>query len=185
MIILITGKPNTGKSTAIHKIVDMLGRKRCSGLLAEEILVNNERVGFSTYGIQSKDKITLAHVDIDKKYAVEIFGVDLKALESLSEKELDIALRDDKIKFIIVDEIGRMQVMSEKFRNLLDKIADSNKILIASICFEDEVEYIRDFKNRDDVELIILNEENRNEIPLKVIEEVNKDDDLYHESILI
>lgn len=176
MIYLITGKPNTGKSTAIHKIVDMLGRKRCSGLLAEEILENNERVGFSACGIQSNKKITMAHKNIDKEHAVEAFGVDLKALEELLDEEFSIG---SSTRFIIVDEIGRMQVMSRKFMELLDRIADSNKNVVGTICYEDEIEYIKEFKNKDNVELVVLDENNRDDIPLEIVSKLNRNDALY------
>lgn len=179
MITLTTGKPNTGKSTAIHKIAHMLGKKRCAGLLASEIIDNNDRVGFSTQGIRSGQSIVLAHKNIDKKYAVEDFGVDIKALEEVATREFDIALSDDSVKFIIIDEIGRMQVMSERFRQYLNQIRKSDKQVVATICYEDEIDYIRDFKKGDDIRLIVLDQSNRDNIPLEVIKDINKDDSLY------
>jgi len=36
-MILLTAPPRTGKSTAIRKIVNMLGREKCGGFYTEEI----------------------------------------------------------------------------------------------------------------------------------------------------
>ena len=179
MIVLISGKPNTGKSTALGKIIDLLGPPRCSGLLTEEILKDGERIGFSTCGLKCRKRIILAHKDFDKTYAVEDFGVDLSSLEKLMIEELETGSNDERTRFLIIDEIGRMQVMSKRFRELLDQIADSSKTLIASICYEDEIEYIRDFKKRDDVSLFVLNETNRNDLPTLLCKTICKDDQEY------
>ena len=179
MIILLTGKPNTGKSTAIKKIVNMLGPKRCAGLLAQEIRDDQERVGFLTRGIRTGEEVILAHKEIHFEYAVEDFGVDVSSFERVCHKELETALNDETVKFVIIDEIGRMQVMSPLFRELLAKLAASGKPLIATICHEDEIDFIRDFKKREDAELIELDPANRNQIPETVIRKVNRDDRLY------
>lgn len=185
MIALITGKPNTGKSTAVRKIIDQLGSLRCCGLLAEEILKDGERVGFETAGISCGEKIVLAHKELEKTWAVEDFGIDLTSLERLAAKEFETGLKDEKTRFIIIDEIGRMQVMSERFRQLLDQVAESSKSLIATICYEDEIEYIRDFKNREDVRLFVLNKEDRDELPLSVCGYVCNDDEEYLSKIAL
>ena len=75
MICLISGKPNTGKSTALRKIADFLGIKRCAGLLAQEIMKEGERIGFSSHGLLCNEDIILAHKEFSKDHAVEDFGV--------------------------------------------------------------------------------------------------------------
>ena len=183
MIYLISGKVGCGKSTALYRIVEMLGVKRCAGLLAGEILEEGERAGFSTLGLHSRRKIVLAHRDIDKTYAVEDFGVDLEAFEDLCRAEFTSAMSDDKIRFIIIDEIGRMQLMSEQFQRLLLEIAESDKTIIASICYEDDLAFVREFKEREDVRLFILNEESRSMIPLMIVREACSDDSVYLEKL--
>lgn len=179
MIYLISGRVASGKSTAVAKIADMLGVRRCAGLLAKEILESGRRVGFSSLGIHSRRQIVLAHHDIDKTFAVEEFGVDLEAFEDLCRAEFTSVMSEEKIPFIIVDEIGRMQLLSEQFERLLSQIAESDKTLIASICYDDDLDFVREFKQREDAKLFLLNEENRDHTPLKIVEEVCQDDDIY------
>lgn len=45
-MLLLTALPRTGKSTAIKKIVNMLGPNNCGGFYTEEIRENDDRVGF-------------------------------------------------------------------------------------------------------------------------------------------
>ena len=157
--------------------MDMLGRKRCCGILAEEILKDGERIGFRSCGIRSKKSVILAHKEIDTGFYVEDFGVDLRALDDLCEEEFRCIT--EKTRFILLDEIGRMQTMSENFVALLEKLSNSSRTLVASICLEDEIPYIRDFKKREGNRLYLLDESNRDRIPLEVCRTVNANDEAY------
>ena len=42
-MILLTALPHTGKSTAIKKIIELLGTSNCGGFYTEEIRENDER----------------------------------------------------------------------------------------------------------------------------------------------
>ncbi|MBQ6478672.1 MAG: hypothetical protein IJI44_04800 [Erysipelotrichaceae bacterium] len=178
MIVLLTGKPGIGKSTALSRITDMLGRRRCAGLLAKEILKDGERVGFSSYGLKCRESVILAHKEFRTGFFIEDFGVDPKALDELCEKEYTAA-QDKQVHFMILDEIGRMQMMSQGFKRLLEKMAECEKHLIATICLEDEIEYIREFKKRGGVRLFVLDEDNRKDVPLEVCRLVGGDDEVY------
>ena len=184
MIVLLTGRPGIGKSTALSRIADMLGRRRCAGLLAKEILRDGERIGFSSYGLRCKESVVLAHKEIRTGRYIEDFGVDPEALDGLCEKE-SAAAEDKEVRLVVLDEIGRMQMMSEGFKRLLEKTADSSRHLIATICLEDEIEYIREFKKREGVRLFVLDEENREEIPLEVCRLVCGDDEVYLSKIAL
>ena len=53
-MILLTALPRTGKSTAIKKIVNMLGKDNCGGFYTEEIRDDGERVGFRICTLSGK-----------------------------------------------------------------------------------------------------------------------------------
>ena len=84
-MILLTGKPNTGKSTAINTLIHLLGKDNCAGFYTKEILKDKERVGFRTYTLSDRDFI-FAHIDLPKTYAVENFGVDIDSFEKIALK---------------------------------------------------------------------------------------------------
>ena len=185
MKVLLTGKPGAGKSVTLNKIVDMIGRNRCAGLITTEILENSERVGFKTHALYSDEDFILAHKTFDKKYAVEDFGVNVEDLDRVFAKEAETILNNDNIKFIIIDEIGRMQALSDKFKETLDKLADCSKVMIGTVCYEDEIDYIRDFKKRNDVTIYTLDLDNRDVMPIEIVRVIMSEDDLYLSKIAL
>ena len=173
IVILLTGKPNTGKSTAVKTLIDLLGRSRCAGFYTEEILENGERVGFKTHTLSGRS-FTFAHIGLPKDYAVEQFGVDIDAFEQIALDELN---NEDK-RFLIIDEIASMQLYSQRFRDLLLRLSDSDRKIAATICEIDD-DFTSKLKQRFSDHLHIITTENRDEMPFIMAEELNEDDELY------
>lgn len=174
-MILLTAPPRTGKSTAIHKIIQMLGMKNCGGFYTEEIRENGERVGFRIKTLSGKTGI-LSHVNIKSKYKISRYGVDLAAFEDICLEELRKAINNENIKYIIIDEIGPMQLFSEDYKKLLLELLKSKKQVIGTI-FMSPYEWLDEFKKQDGIELIEVTFDNRDIIPLQVVEKVTKDNE--------
>lgn len=174
---LITGKPAVGKSTAISKIIHMLGKSRCGGFFTEEMTENGERRGFVTRTISGKERI-LAHKNLGSEYTVEDFGVDLTGFEELAFEETERSLKEDEVRYIIIDEIGPMQLYSERYRKLLEELLDCDKKIIATICIWHS-DWLDAFRSDERNKLFELTTDNRNELPLDIVSIVNEDDELY------
>ena len=174
-MILLTALPRTGKSTAIHKIIQMLGIKNCGGFYTEEIRENGERVGFRIKTLSGKEGL-LSHVNIESEYRISRYSVDLNTFEDICLDELRRAVNDKNIKYIIIDEIGPMQLFSEKYKKLLLELLKSKKQVIGTI-FMNSYEWLDDFKKQDGIELIEVTLENRNELPLKIVASITKNDE--------
>lgn len=82
-----------------------------------------------------------------------------KILENI--KLLSQALRDDEL--IIIDEIGKMEVFSEKFKEKVLDCLNSKKIVLATISIGGD-KFISNIKRRDDIILFEITKENRNEL---------------------
>ena len=173
-MILLTALPRTGKSTAIKKIVNMLGKENCGGFYTEEIRENGERVGFRIRTLDGKTGL-LSHVDIDSEYRISRYGVDIDAFEGLCISELENAINDDNVKYIVIDEIGPMQLFSERYKELLIQLLSCKKPIIGTI-FMNPYEWLDDFKKKDNVNLIEITFENRDSLPLQLVETLSKDD---------
>ncbi len=171
-MILLTGKPNTGKSTAISTLIHLFGKDNCAGFYTKEILKDKERVGFRTYTLSGKDFI-FAHIDLPKTYAVENFGVDIDSFEKIALNEL----RKDR-KYLIIDEIASMQLYSKAFEDLLNELSLSDRKIIATIC-EIDNDFTAALKERFRNDLYIITEENRDEMPFLLSERINEDDEEY------
>lgn len=180
-MILLTALPRTGKSTAIKKITKMLGVKNCGGFFTEEIREDGERVGFMIKTLSGKEGL-LSHVNIESEYKISRYGVDLDTFEKICLDEIKNAISDDNIKYIIIDEIGPMQLFSEDYKKLLIELLKSSKPVIGAI-FMNPYEWLDDFKKNDGIELIEITLENRDELPLQIVERVTKNDDAMQRKI--
>jgi nucleoside-triphosphatase len=97
------------------------------------------------------------------------YGVELDFFEN---EALPLIENADSSKVIIIDEIGPMQMYSERFKHiLLDYIDSNNKVVIGTI-FYDSYEWIDDFKKNPNVELMEVTLENRDDIPKMVLDKV-------------
>ena len=154
-------------------LIDLLGRSRCGGFYTKEILENGQRVGFRTHTFSGKEFI-LAHVAFPKNYAVEEFGVDLDSFEKIC---IDEILNCDK-EYMIIDEIGSMQLYSERFKRLLLDLHKSKRKIIATICLAD-TEFSAMYKNMNKDNLYTLDLNNRDQMPFILAEVINSDDEVY------
>jgi len=82
-------------------------------------------------------------------------------LENIGVKSLNQALRDDDL--IIIDEIGKMEIFSDKFKEKVLDCLHSEKFVLAAIGIGGD-KYISRIKERDDVLVFKINRENRDRL---------------------
>ena len=157
--ILICGPPGVGKTTLIKKILENINL-RAGGFYTEEIKENNRRVGFKIISLDNQEGI-LAHTSIKKSKRVGRYGVNIYDLENIGVKSLSQALRDDDL--IIIDEIGKMEVFSEEFKEKVLDCLNSEKFVLATIGIGGD-KFISNIKRRDDIILFKVTKENRNKL---------------------
>jgi len=126
--ILLTGKPRTGKTTLLKEIIKDLDS--CGGFYTEEITQDNERAGFKIKTLDGKEGI-LAKKGLESKYRLGKYGINIKDLEEIGVEAIEEALKTKKI--IIIDEIGKMEFFSEKFKDIAFRALDSDKRVIGII----------------------------------------------------
>lgn len=154
-----------GKTTLIQKIIERMGSVPMAGFYTAEIRSGGSRRGFDLYGLNGKHR-TLAHVDLDSQDRVGKYGVDTGGFEEFLEM-LDI-LNPDK-ELIVMDEIGRMELLSNRFRSLVRDVLNSDKQLLATIALE-EGGFIREIKQRSDIHLLEVTRDNRDRLPGALID---------------
>jgi nucleoside-triphosphatase len=126
-----------------------------------------ERIGFKLISLPDKKEGYLAKKSFVSPYRVGKYGVNLKDLEDIGCSAIEDAL--DSNKTVIVDEIGKMELFSEKFKNSLLKALDSSQKVLASI-MERRNEFADKIKSRTDVTLVCLNRDNFESVLEKVSE---------------
>ncbi|UCH21139.1 MAG: NTPase [Deltaproteobacteria bacterium] len=154
--ILITGVPGIGKTTIIVRLLEALKGFCAAGFYTKEIRQGGIRKGFELIDLTGKKSI-LSHVSIKSPFRVSKYGVDIQGFEEFLDA---IAFFDPATDVIIIDEIGKMECLSQKFNTLLEKIMDAEKPLIATIALKGSG-IIRLIKERPDVRLFELKPDNR------------------------
>lgn len=163
--IILTGKPGVGKTSVIKKVIPSLG-SAAGGLYTEEIRIMGKRMGFRVVTLDGEDGI-LAHVDSKTNYRVGKYRVDLDSFEKVAIPALEKAIKDKSI--IVIDEIGKMELFSMKFRDVIRDIFDGTKSLLCVIK-ENGDPFTENIKKRKDVSVITVDYENRDSLPGKIIE---------------
>jgi nucleoside-triphosphatase len=162
---LITGKPGVGKTTLVQKIIEQLQSVNMAGFYTSEIRSKGSRQGFELKGLNGKRR-TLAHVNINSAHRVGKYGVDTAGFEELLET---IELYSPDVEMIVIDEIGKMELFSGRFCDLVHHVFNSNKQLLASIALEGKG-FIREIKQRSDIHLVEVTQNNRDRLPQELVE---------------
>jgi nucleoside-triphosphatase len=169
MMYLLTAKPRTGKSTAIKRLIDKLGNNKCIGFFTDEIKENGIRVGFQINTLSGKQG-NLAMVGFDSEIRIGRYGVNITSFEELCLPELNkIVTEGLDFDYVIIDEIGPIQMHSESFKEMLIQLLNSGKTIIGTIFYE-SYPWIDEFKLKDGVNLIELTYENRENIIDELLE---------------
>ncbi len=155
--ILITGLPGSGKTTLIQKLAEDLRECGPAGFYTEEIRSLGIRKGFKLTSLDRKTTGRLAHVDLEGPHRVGKYGVDLEGFERFL---VSLTLLDRSSHIVIIDEIGKMECLSAKFRDLVASLLDSPAPVIATIALK-AGGFISEVKHRPGILLYELTERNR------------------------
>ena len=167
MNILITGKPGSGKTTLIQKVIE--GHENLCGFFTREIRENRKRVGFAIETMDGR-KGVLAHVSIESPFRVSKYRVNLKDIDEVCVPSLSV-----EGCLIIIDEIGKMELFSDKFKQKVEEALDTGKVL--ATIMEQPHPFADKIKKRNDVKVFVLTEDNRNELVNILKMELKKDSD--------
>jgi len=162
--IFITGPPGCGKTTLIKEILKEL-KIPTKGFFTEEIRRDGERIGFKILTLSGKEGI-LAEKGFKSPYKVSKYGVLLKDLEEIGVKEIEEGLKGDFL--IVVDEIGKMELFSNKFRDAILKALDSENKVLGTIMLQ-ENPFCDKIKQRKDTRVFYLTRENKEKVKKEIL----------------
>ena len=128
-VYLLTGSPGTGKTTIIKEALTKT-RVKAGGFYTEEIRIGSVRQGFKIITLDGRDAI-LAHVNTSSPYHVSKYGVDIASLNNIGVSAILKAITGSVL--IIIDEIGKMELLSVQFQEAVLKAIDSDKKILATI----------------------------------------------------
>lgn len=162
-VCLLTGPPRAGKTTLIKEAVNGF-RDDAGGFYTEEIRERGERTGFRLITLDGREAV-LSHVSIKSAYRVGKYGVDVAALEQIGVAALLDAEKYSDL--VVVDEIGKMEMLSLKFREAVTQIIAGNKKVLGTVLLHHHA-WSDAIKARPEVSLLMLNRDNYADVLARV-----------------
>jgi nucleoside-triphosphatase len=162
--LLLTGQPGTGK-TALIKEALARTEVRGGGFYTEDIRVGGIRQGFRIVTLDGQEAV-LAHVGISSPYKVSKYHVDTDALDGVGVSALLKALKENDL--IVVDEIGKMELLSPLFKQAVTQIIDSGKKVLGTVMLSPHP-FVDEIKRHPEVEALLVTRENRTDVLDRVL----------------
>jgi nucleoside-triphosphatase len=130
--ILLTGAPQSGKTTLIRRLIDAL---RVHGVLVHgittrELRIQGRRVGFMVEAIGGESAV-MAHVSWTDGPQVGQYRVDIPAFERVAIPALEGEFPGRSV--VVIDEIGQMELYSYRFTRAVLHLFEQDLPLIATV----------------------------------------------------
>lgn len=170
MKILITGHPGCGKTTLIMKVIRAVDRE-FGGMFSAEIREGGIRKGFKIVDIATGKEGILAHVNQKIGPRLGKYRVNLLDLEEIGVRAIENALA--KCDITVIDEIGPMELKSEKFIKTVRKAFESERDIIATIHYKSRHPLVEEIKTRKDVIVYEIDENNRDSVRKEIVERLS------------
>ena len=158
-IFLLTGNPGVGKTTLVHKIVARW-RGPVAGFTTEEVRPDARRQGFKLITLDGQSTV-IAGTDVHTKHRLGRINVDVDAIERVGVPALERALEMSGL--VIIDEIGKPELLSGAFIDVLHRIVESDQPVVATLMlgYHEEVDVLL---KHPDARVVQVTQANRNEL---------------------
>jgi nucleoside-triphosphatase len=178
----ITGLPNVGKTATLAAICRKLERDDfiVGGMITRAYRPGDGqvRVGFYVEDWRTGEKEVFASKEFKTKFKAETddgdYFVDVDPLDRIGVKAIQQSISDEDVDIIIIDEVGKMEMHSEKFNDVVKAALDCPKPVIMTLHKKSRNPLLQDLRRRDDVRILEVTPVNKNLLPYK-IEKLMKD----------
>ena len=172
MRFLLTGYPGVGKTTICRKVSEEL-RGEVTGFYTEEVRVNGTRIGFDivTLGDNEQRGILARTVSQFNGPKVGQYTVHVTDFESIAIPCLKAVGR----QYLVVDEIGKMESFSQKFKQEIRRLfAEFDGDIIATIPHSrgSPLPLVQEISELSNTEIIMVTKENRDSIHTQIINRI-------------
>jgi nucleoside-triphosphatase len=155
--ILVTGPPRSGKTTLVMRLLERLpGGAGAAGFYTEEIRERGARRGFRLVSLAGEESV-LSHVDFGGPHQVGKYGVDVEGFERFLA-----GISFEGFSLAVMDEIGKMEVLSPRFRELVRRLMASDKTVVATIGLGSHA-FMEEVRRTPGARVITLSPNNRDE----------------------
>ena len=164
MNLIVTGRPGIGKTTVIEQVAAALGT-RAGGFLTREVRRAQRRSGFLIESLDGQRRL-LATRDRAGAPRVGPYRVIVSNLDAVGTHAVERAL--DMKEIVVVDEIGKMELISEAFRDIMLRALDSDKTVVATLGVSKDP-FSEAVRCRPDISLLEVSRDNREVMASRII----------------
>ena len=143
-----------------------MSKAKAGGFYTEEIRTGGARQGFRIVTLDGNDAI-LSHVDSLSRHRVSKYGVNIQNLDNIGVAAINKAIEESDL--IVIDEIGKMELFSPRFRQAVLRAIDSGQKVLGTVMlspnpFADEI------KRRPNVKVIELTRTNHEQVMTEILD---------------
>lgn len=163
-LLLLTGRPGVGKTTILRRVADSLEGVAFVGFYTEEIREGGRRRGFRGIPFGGGEERVIASTEIAGGPRVSRYGVDVEAIDRLTE---DTLAEPGNADVVLLDEIGKMECLSTRFVEAVRRLADGDLPLVATVSAWGGG-FMAEIREQPEAELWEITEENRDRAPAAI-----------------
>jgi len=157
---VITGFMHAGKSTCVQKIIENSGRT-ISGVLTKKVDSNDEASPSAIYMFHAGSKLITDEDHLVGHCGHRMKDVDTEKFDELGVKYLSNIQPGD---LVIMDELGFIEKDAMLFRAKVLEVLQGPNDVVAVIKNKPGIEFLEQIKALPNIELITLDQSNRDEI---------------------
>ena len=166
--IFITGLPHCGKSTLLSRVIKDVQQKQ--GFVTLEIPGDDgRRSGFKIVTTKGTEAV-LASTTFDTPIKVSRYSVSVDNLDEVIPELYEIKPGD----FLYIDEIGQMELYSDKFKELVIRFLDTDNTVVFTISKIYSDEFTQELLSRPNIHLVEVTPDNREEAFAQVKQLLNQ-----------
>ncbi len=165
----ITGARGAGKTTTIKKVIDILEEE---GLTIGGMIIETKGDSEGIKELEIVDLITgkketFASKKIKSEFEIHELGVDMEILEGIGVEAIERAIEESDI--IVIDEVGKIELESELFKNTVEKALKSKKKMLITLHKKSRAVMLQDIRRRDDIRILEVTPINRSILPFRIV----------------
>ena len=164
----ITGLPGSGRTKLLLSLVEMLEseKKKVGGILTKPVIEDGKVTGFMMQDYMTKEEVMVASTHITSRNRIDQLGIDKDKLGIISMNAIKRAVYE--ADFVIIDEIGKVQLTNEYFNKAVLNALKSNKPIIMTIYKKSRSSLLQEIRRRDDIRMLEVTPVNRGILSFKI-----------------